>query len=177
MNCLEVLEVEEISGATPNSTSVALPSSGRGAVDSPKDSPRVKRALWEQEILTPDQFVHPARESLAAWTGERRLLLAVLEEAVHTYYKYCQARTRREKQLFGEVQEWFLSQDTHWLYAFENICSHLGFDPDCIRTGLQRGYEQARAATLRWQEQLLQAQLLREEQETSDNAQEEPLYG
>ena len=169
MNCIEI---EDIPVATPNSTSVALPPSGRGATDSPKDSPRVKRSLWEQEILTPEQFVHPARESLAAWTGERRLLLAVLEEAVHTYYKYCQVRTRREQQLFSEVQEWFLSQDTYWLYAFENICSHLGFDPDCIRTGLQRGREQAIAATLAWQEKLLS-----EEQDTSDRTQEEPLYG
>ncbi len=169
MNCVEV---EEISVATPNSTSVSLPPSGRDSTDSLRDSPRLRRSLWEQEILTPDQFVHPARESLAAWTGERRLLLAVLEEAVHTYRKYYQVRSRREKQLFGEVEEWFLSQDSHRLYAFESICSHLGFDPDCIRTGLQRGHEQAIATTLPWQEKLL-----REEQPTSDRTQEERLYG
>jgi hypothetical protein len=145
MNCPEV---EEISVATPNSTSVSLPLSGRDSMDSPGDSSRLRRSVWEQEILTPDQFVHPARESLAAWTGERRLLLAVLEEAVHTYRKYCQVCTRREKQLFGEVQEWFLSQDTHWLYAFESICSYLGFDPDSIRKDLQRGHAQAVSPTL-----------------------------
>jgi len=80
--------------------------------------------------------------------------------------------SRREKQLFREVEEWFLSQDTDWLYAFENICSHLGFDPGSIRTGLQRGHQQAIAATLLWQEKLL-----RDEQETSDSSQEEPVYG
>lgn len=165
MNCLEV---DGISVATPNSTSVSIPPSGRGSTDSPSS----RRSVWEQEILTPDQFALPARESRAAWTGERRLLLAVLEEAVHTYCKYCQVRTRREKQLFGEVQEWIWSRDTHWLYAFESICSYLGFDPDSIRKGLQRGHEQAIAATLPWQEKLL-----REEQETSDTTQEESLYG
>lgn len=141
MNCLEV---DRISVATPNSTSVSLSPSARSAMD----SPRSKQSLWEYEILTPAQFALPARESRAAWTGERRLLLAVLEEAVHTYYKYCHVRTRQGERLFGEVQEWISSRDTHWLYAFESICSYLGFDPDSIRKGLQRGHAQAVSPTL-----------------------------
>ncbi len=129
---------------TTNSTSVYIPPYGRGFTDSPGS----RRSLWEDEILTPEQFTLPARESQAAWTGERRLLLAVLEEAVHTYGKYCHVRTRRGKQLFREVQEWIWSQDTHWLYAFESICSYLQLDPDCIRKDLQRGHDQPASPTL-----------------------------
>jgi hypothetical protein len=128
----------------PNSTSVSTPASARGATDPPGS----KRSLWEYEILTPAQFTLPARESRAAWTGERLLLLAVLEEAVHTYGKYCQVRTRQGERLFREVQEWIWSRDTHWLYAFESICSYLQLDPDSIRKGLQRGHDQAASFTL-----------------------------
>ena len=170
MNCVEV---EDISVATPNSTSVSLPPSGRDSTDSLRDSPRLRRSLWEQEILTPDQFVHPARESLAAWTGRAAAITRSSRGSrPHVPQILSGALSAREKQLFGEVEEWFLSQDSHRLYAFESICSHLGFDPDCIRTGLQRGHERAIATTLPWQEKLL-----REEQPTSDRTQEERLYG
>lgn len=125
------------------STSAPTSPSGRGATDSPS----TKRSFWEYEILTPDQFVLPARESRAAWTGERRLLLAVLQDAVYTYGKYCHVRTRQGKRLFDEVQEWMWSRDTHWLYAFESICSYLQLDPDSIRKGLQGRHVQPASST------------------------------
>ena len=127
-----------------NSTSVSIPLYGRGFTDSPGS----RQSLWEDEILTPEQFALPAREALAAWTGEGRLLLAVLEAAIYTYCKYCDVRTRGGKRLFGEVQEWIWSRDTHWLYAFESICSYLQLDPDYIRKGLQRGHDQPASPTL-----------------------------
>lgn len=130
----------------PNSTFVSSPPSDQGSTGSPS-ARSLKRSPWEQDILTPDQFACPARESLAAWTGERRLLLAVLKEAVHTYHRYCQAHTRREQRLFGEVQEWIWARDTDHLYAFESICSYLDLDPNFIRTGLPRVYAQSTSST------------------------------
>ena len=107
---------------------------------------RIYDSPMEQTILTPDQFSLPTSKSLGG-TGERRLLLAVLKEAVHTYHRYCQAHTRREQRLFGEVQEWIWARDTDHLYAFESICSYLDLDPDFIRTGLPRGYAQPTSST------------------------------
>lgn len=92
---------------------------------------------WSMERLLPEQFFVPAWESAAAWTGERRLLCAVLQEAVHTFLKYRDARTERGQRLFREVQAWFWSEQGDWLYAFESICLHLHLDPDYIRRGLQ----------------------------------------
>src|SRR5713101_6594058 len=51
------------------------------------------------ETLLPEQFLTPAYESRRIWTGERRLLLGVLEEAVHSFFQYRSARTSRGKQL------------------------------------------------------------------------------
>ena len=93
---------------------------------------------WSAERLLPEQFFVPAWESAAVWTGERRLLYAVLQEAVHAFLKYRDARTARGQRLFRETQEWFWSEDCDWLYAFESICQHLQLDPDYIRRGLQR---------------------------------------
>jgi hypothetical protein len=94
---------------------------------------------WSVERLLPEQFFVPAWESEAVWTGERRLLCAVLQEAVHAFLKYREVRTVRGHRLFREAQEWFWSEQCDGLYAFESICRHLHLDPDYIRQGLQRG--------------------------------------
>lgn len=69
---------------------------------------------------------------------ERRLVLAILEEAVRSYQHYAFATNRRGRRLFGETCEWFDSQDNSWIFSFENICYALDLDPDHIRQGLAR---------------------------------------
>jgi hypothetical protein len=69
---------------------------------------------------------------------ERRLVLAILEEAVRSYQHYAFATNRRGRRLFGETCEWFDSNDNTWIFSFENICYALDFDPDHIRQGLTR---------------------------------------
>ncbi len=69
---------------------------------------------------------------------ERRLVLAILEEAVRSYQHYAFATNRRGRRLFGETCEWFDSHDNTWIFSFENICYALDLDPDHIREGLAR---------------------------------------
>ena len=90
------------------------------------------------EMTLPEQFFRPANQSFAVWTGERRLLLAVLEEAVESFFRYRSAATRRGQRLFNETVEWFWDHDQRWLYSFETICQHLGLDAEFIRGGLHR---------------------------------------
>jgi hypothetical protein len=68
--------------------------------------------------------------------GEERLMLAVLESAVEDFQKYVLARNPRGKQLFQEVEEWFLDNDSDELFSFESICETLGLHPEPIRKGL-----------------------------------------
>ena len=76
---------------------------------------------------------------------ERRLVLAILEEAVRSYQHYAFATNRRGRRLFGETCEWFDSHDNTWIFSFENICYALDLDPEYIREGLTRWrQEQAR---------------------------------
>lgn len=90
------------------------------------------------EIMTPEQFFAYARHSAARWTGEQRLLLAVLEDAISNFLRYKGSRSTRGKRLFREECEWFWSKEKNYLYAFETICDHLHLNPDYLRAGLQK---------------------------------------
>ena len=69
---------------------------------------------------------------------ERRLVLAILEEAVRSYQHYAFATNRRGRRLFGETCEWFDAHDDPWIFSFENICHALDLDATYIRDGLER---------------------------------------
>lgn len=90
--------------------------------------------------LLPEQFFGTAMESHARWTGERGLMLAVLQEAVLSYCKYRGSTTRRRQRLFAETQAWFGSRDQEYLYSFERVCSYLQLDPDYVRRGLREQF-------------------------------------
>jgi hypothetical protein len=79
------------------------------------------------KVHRPDRFRQP----------ELELMLAVLEDALHCYFANVQMRTRREKKIFNETEEWFFSKDSEGVFTFENICSLLGIDPDYIRRGIK----------------------------------------
>jgi hypothetical protein len=93
--------------------------------------------IVSEEYVSPEQFFTLSQESHLAWTGERRLLLAVFEHAIQDFFRYRQAHTRREKRLFKEVTKWIWSENNNWLYSFERICTYLDFDPEAIRRRLQ----------------------------------------
>lgn len=69
---------------------------------------------------------------------ERRLRLAVLEDAILCYQRYGDATDRRARVLYEDAADWLASPDRSEPFAFENVCDALGLDPDYIRQGLQR---------------------------------------
>jgi len=66
-------------------------------------------------------------------SGERRLLLAVLEDGIRTLLKYARATHGRAFNLRREALTWLSSQDRSDVFAFESICEALGIDPDRLR--------------------------------------------
>src|ERR1043166_1271695 len=93
--------------------------------------------LIEPEILLPSQLFDRFN-GRSILEGERRLMPAVLEDAVACFQKYAGATRPRGKRLFREAEEWFLERDAGWPFSFESICEVLGIDPDYFRTNLQR---------------------------------------
>ncbi|MBI3246750.1 MAG: hypothetical protein HYZ50_09605 [Deltaproteobacteria bacterium] len=95
------------------------------------------------EILTPEQFFQRATDSARIWTGERRLLAAVLHNAVETIFRYRHDYSPHGRRLFKEAHDWFWSAQAWGLYSFESICSHLQLEASYIRRGLKRWYDPA----------------------------------
>lgn len=99
--------------------------------------------LIAPEILLPTQFYQRMRQQRIL-EGERRLMLAILEDAVACFQKYAGATRPRSRRLFQEAEEWFLDTDSGWVFSFESICSVLNIDAQYFRRNL-----------LRWKEELL----------------------
>jgi len=65
--------------------------------------------------------------------GERRLLLAVLEDGIRTLLKYAGARRGRARTLEREALTWMLSDAHSDVFAFASICETLEIDPSRLR--------------------------------------------
>lgn len=71
-------------------------------------------------------------------TGERRLLLAILVDALHC------ATLRggtRAQAIRREALVWLHGDDTRWPFSFLPICDVLGFDAGRVRASLHGGVE------------------------------------
>ncbi|MBI4529782.1 MAG: hypothetical protein HY695_38780 [Deltaproteobacteria bacterium] len=78
---------------------------------------------------------------------EKKLMLAILEDAVACLQKYCLASDKRRRGLFRETEEWLMEENNDSIFSFENICETLGFSPQYIRQGLLRWKEMKLAGT------------------------------
>lgn len=93
--------------------------------------------LLEPEVILPCQFFERVK-SEASTQPEKRLMLAVMEDALATFQKCLPGMTRRQRRLLREVEEWFASAEAVWLFSFQNICAALDLNADCLRLGLSR---------------------------------------
>ena len=92
--------------------------------------------LFQPDTLLPIQYFDRLRRR-TEYNGERRLLIAVLEDAVDVYRKQAGAEDARSKALFHDAESWIEDLDQTWLFSFENICDVLDLDVDYIRRGLR----------------------------------------
>ena len=91
----------------------------------------------EPETILPVQFF--TRVGIgASRQPEKRLMLAVLEEAVRTFQRCASARSRRGQRLFAEAEVWFASDETDWPFSYVNICDALALEVSALRAGLSR---------------------------------------
>ncbi len=95
-------------------------------------------AAWESNAgrdhtspLLPRSLFRFLRHATAG-QGERRLAVAVLEEAVDCLEE------RRNPDEVGrltswEAEQWFESEDSEWPFSFKNVCLVLHLDAEAIR--------------------------------------------
>jgi len=99
--------------------------------------------LFQPDTILPSQFFDRLRRR-TEYNGERRLMVAVLEDAVDVYRKQAAARDPRGRTMFDDAEEWFEADDRMWLYSFENICDVLDLNADYLRRGLHAWKQRAR---------------------------------
>ena len=97
------------------------------------------------ETILPAQLVAGSLQA-AALQPEKRLMLAVLEDAIATLRRQVLARGPRGRRLFAETKAWCVSESTDTPFTFVNVCDALGLDVEYVRAGLRRWLERERAA-------------------------------
>ncbi|TAJ98364.1 hypothetical protein EPO44_11760 [bacterium] len=94
-------------------------------------------SLFQPDTLLPAQYLETFRKK-GYLEPEKRLMLAVLEDAIACFQKYPFARDSKGRALFREAEEWIVEEGSDWLFSFENICEVLALDPQYVRQGLLR---------------------------------------
>ena len=87
-------------------------------------------------LVMPSQFFPEGGDGPAP--GERRLMRAVLKDALAVLFKYEATQDRRGLRLLAEAQHWLESDDADWPFSFVNVCDALGLEPSCVRERVAR---------------------------------------
>lgn len=88
--------------------------------------------ILEPDIFLPSQFYGAAGLSRQL-EGEKRLMIAILKDAVECLDKYRGARNSAARSHYENALEWVQDTGTEWLFSFTNICDLLGFNPEYVR--------------------------------------------
>jgi hypothetical protein len=74
----------------------------------------------------------------AALQPEKRLQLAVLQDALATFHRLVGVAGPRRGRHFAEAEAWFASDAARDPFTFVTICATLNLDPGYIRNGLRQ---------------------------------------
>jgi len=100
--------------------------------------------LFQPDVMLPSQYFSAGRGGLRQ-EPEYRLILAILEDAIHCFMKYRFATDGAGRELYEDARLWIESEDRTWPFAYENICAIVGIDSDYVRDGLLH-WERAQTA-------------------------------
>jgi hypothetical protein len=92
---------------------------------------------FEAEPILPSQFFE-GRTKHEALEPEKRLMLAVLTDAVRCYQVGCDAQRTSRIRAFREAEEWLFSAKCYGPFSFENVCHTLDITPEYLRKMLRK---------------------------------------
>jgi len=109
-------------------------------------------ALFEPHTILPEQYFTRLQRG-TGWSGEQRLMAAILEDAVAVSSKPVAPSTSKARHVLRETLRWLRCNDRTWTFSFLRICETLDLDPSAIRRAIRilRGEESrdsARAASV-----------------------------
>ena len=90
--------------------------------------------LFVGDALLPEQ----TRAPFPALSPERRLLLAVLEEAVQNVTLATRLHDRvKDGRLISEARDWFANGNPQDAYSFPGLCEELGWSAEAVLQALR----------------------------------------
>ena len=93
-------------------------------------------SLFQPDTLLSDQYFSGYKSKQL--DPGKRLMLAVLQDAVFCFQENVLTQDPRKKILFQDAEGWIMEGPKDWVFSFESICEVLELDPDYVRTGLLR---------------------------------------
>ncbi|MFN7952607.1 MAG: hypothetical protein U0610_12865 [bacterium] len=99
----------------------------------------ISRANYELH----DDTIHPSQHFSAGRTvlpgdAERRLMAAILEDAVISFESASKSDTDASRALVEELIEWFADEDDTYLFSFPSICDYLQIKTDTVRAHIKK---------------------------------------
>ena len=92
-------------------------------------------SLFQPDSLLLEQYLDTTRRKIVL-QPEKRLMLAILKDAVSTFQTDLFAANVKSSRRFEQAKDWISETDGDWVFSFQNICEYLGLNPAYVRNGL-----------------------------------------
>lgn len=87
--------------------------------------------------LTPEEFYDEQPSDIRV-RPIKRLMLAVLEDALNCLDKHANAKHGDCLRSYREAEQWFCRNGDDSIFSFSTVCETLGIEPNYLRSGLRR---------------------------------------
>jgi len=91
----------------------------------------------EGDVLIDESYFSVYRQ-IKPGNPERKLMFAILVDAIRTYQKFADSKSLCGKALFREVEAWFWNEDSDRVFSFINMCEVFGLNPAFFRWRLRQ---------------------------------------
>jgi hypothetical protein len=98
--------------------------------------------ILEPDTMLPFHF-YGTRQLSGQMDGQKKLMLAVLQDAVECLEKYRSPKSVIQQELYQDALNWIRDPSSDWLFCFASVCDFLGFDPAYLRQSLLEREEKA----------------------------------
>lgn len=91
--------------------------------------------IFEPDVLLPVQYFAQLKRKKYK-SGEHRLVVAIMQDAVECFQKHIHARDSKRRQLYLDAETWIGEDDDLNVFSFNNVCALLSIDVEYVRKGL-----------------------------------------
>src|SRR5260370_42644096 len=92
--------------------------------------------LFVPDVLTPEQFYDSRRDD-SAIRPVKKLMMAILEDALRCFQNNADAKGGPRKRLFSEAEHRLCGEGGEGPFSFETVGETLGIEPQFLRNGLR----------------------------------------